>query len=198
LAIDTHDGVAWIGITPFTMWGNRPVFAPTLPLLGESHELNVRTYVHLDGVPGVWFFSLDANNTIAVFGARLAFHLPYFKARMSLERQDWTSTSLRGAPTVDYRGRDPDQPVQLAPAKSRAALGARGSASITFHDLRHTCASLLFQRNIHPKFVQELLGHASVAITLDTYSHMLPGMGGEAATAMEDVLSQGASTDMPT
>jgi len=56
----------------------------------------------------------------------------------------------------------------------------------------------LFQRNIHPKFVQELLGHASVAITLDTYSHMLPGMGGEAATAMEDVLSQGASTDMPT
>ena len=42
---------------------------------------------------------------------------------------------------------------------------------ITFNDLRHTCASLLFQRNVHPKFVQELLGHASVAITLDTYSH---------------------------
>jgi integrase len=52
---------------------------------------------------------------------------------------------------------------------------------ITFHDLRHTCASLLFQQNIHPKFVQELLGHASVAITLDTYSHMLPGMDSEAA-----------------
>lgn len=59
---------------------------------------------------------------------------------------------------------------------------------ITFHDLRHTCASLLFQKNIHPKFVQELLGHASVAITLDTYSHMLPGMGGEAAEAMANVL----------
>jgi integrase len=42
---------------------------------------------------------------------------------------------------------------------------------------------------IHPKFVQELLGHASVAITLDTYSHMLPGMGGEAADAMEATLS---------
>jgi hypothetical protein len=54
------------------------------------------------------------------------------------------------------------------------------------------------QKNIHPKFVQELLGHASVAITLDTYSHMPPGMGGEAATAMEDVLSQGASPVMPT
>ena len=69
---------------------------------------------------------------------------------------------------------------------------------VYLHDHRHTCASLLFQKNIHPKFVQELLGHASVAITLDTYSHMPPGMGGEAATAMEDVLSQGASTVMPT
>ena len=46
--------------------------------------------------------------------------------------------------------------------------------------------------------MQELLGHASVAITLDTYSHMLPGMGIEVATAMEGVLSQGASTVMPT
>jgi integrase len=59
---------------------------------------------------------------------------------------------------------------------------------ITFHDLRHTCASLLFQRNVHPKLVQDLLGHASVAITLDTYSHMLPGMGGEAANAIVEAL----------
>ena len=59
---------------------------------------------------------------------------------------------------------------------------------ITFHDLRHTCASLLFQRNVHPKFVQELLGHASIVITLDTYSRMLPGMGGEAADAMGEAL----------
>lgn len=89
LAIDTHDGLAWVGITPFTMWGVRPAFAP-LPLLSASHELNVRTYVHLDGVPGVWFFSLDANNAVAALGARVAFHLPYFKARMSLERRDRT------------------------------------------------------------------------------------------------------------
>jgi hypothetical protein len=53
------------------MWGVRPVFAPALPLLSESHELNVRTYVHLGGVPGVWFFSLDANNRVAVLGALL-------------------------------------------------------------------------------------------------------------------------------
>ena len=67
----------------------------------------------------------------------------------------------------------------FAPLLKRAGL-----PQITFPDLRHTCASLLFQRNVHPKFVQELLGHASVAITLDTYSHMLPGMGGEAADAI--------------
>ncbi len=47
-------------------------------------------------------------------------------------------------------------------------LKRAGLAGITFHDLRHTCASLLFQRNVHPKFVQELLGHASIVITLDT------------------------------
>jgi uncharacterized protein len=104
LAVDTHDGAAWIGLTPFTMWGVRPVFAPALPFLSESHELNVRTYVHLDGVPGVWFFSLDANNPLAVLGARLAFHLPYFGASMDLERRDRTvrftsrRTDRRGAP----------------------------------------------------------------------------------------------------
>jgi uncharacterized protein len=77
------------------MWGIRPAFTPPLPLLSESHELNVRTYVHLDGVPGLWFFSLDANNAVAVLGARVAFHLPYFKARMSLESAP--STSRAGA-----------------------------------------------------------------------------------------------------
>lgn len=64
-----------------------------------------------------------------------------------------------------------------------------GLLRIRFHDLRHTCASLLFQWNAHPKCVQKLLGHASVAITLDTYSHMLPGMGSQAADAMVEALS---------
>src|SRR5829696_7803416 len=90
LVVDTHDGLGWVGITPFAMWGVRASFAPPLPLLSGSHELNVRTYVHLDGVPGVWFFSLDADNAPAVLGARVAFHLPYFKALMGLERRDRT------------------------------------------------------------------------------------------------------------
>ena len=60
---------------------------------------------------------------------------------------------------------------------------------IRFHDLRHTCATLLLTRNVHPKYVQELLGHATVAITLDTYSHVVPGMGDHTARAMEDVFA---------
>jgi uncharacterized protein YqjF (DUF2071 family) len=90
LVIDTFNASAWLGITPFTMWGVRPVFLPPIPIVSQSHELNVRTYVHLDGVPGIWFFSLDASNPIAVLGARLTFYLPYFNARMSLEQRDRT------------------------------------------------------------------------------------------------------------
>jgi len=79
-------------------------------------------------------------------------------------------------------------PSNLRQRSFTRLLERAGLPPITFHDLRHTCASLLFQKNVHPKFVQELLGHASVAITLDTYSHMLPGMGGEAADAIGKAL----------
>ena len=61
--------------------------------------------------------------------------------------------------------------------------------SIRFHDLRHTCATLLLLKNSNPKVVSEMLGYASIAITLDTYSHVLPDMQNEAAKAMEEALS---------
>lgn len=60
---------------------------------------------------------------------------------------------------------------------------------IRFHALRHTCAMLLFGRNVHPKYAQELLGHYNAGITLDTYSHVLPGMGDKLANAMDETLS---------
>lgn len=84
LSIDTFDGHAWIGVVPFTMWGIRASFLPPIPGTSAFHELNVRTYVHYQGVPGVWFFSLDAANSLAVWGARTFYHLPYFNATMSL------------------------------------------------------------------------------------------------------------------
>jgi integrase len=68
-------------------------------------------------------------------------------------------------------------------------LERAGWPNIRFHDLRHTCATLLLSKGVHPKFVQELLGHATIAIILDTYSHVLLGMGDQTAAAMENVLS---------
>ena len=61
--------------------------------------------------------------------------------------------------------------------------------SVRLHNLRHTCATLLLKAGQHPKFVQELLDYANISITLDTYSHMLPGMGDELADAVDNALS---------
>jgi integrase len=61
-----------------------------------------------------------------------------------------------------------------------------------FHDLRHTHASLLLVRGVHPKVVSERLGHASIAITLDTYSHVLPTLQDEAARDLDAWLSRQA------
>src|SRR5215208_3101574 len=69
-----------------------------------------------------------------------------------------------------------------------------GLPNIRFHDLRHTCATLLLSKGVHPKLVQELLGHATVSITLDTYIHVLPGMGDQTAAAMESAFLVGCST----
>jgi len=60
--------------------------------------------------------------------------------------------------------------------------------TVRVHDLRHTCATILLKVGQHPKYVQELLGHANIGITLDTYSHVLPGMGDGLADAMDDAL----------
>lgn len=59
---------------------------------------------------------------------------------------------------------------------------------VRFHDLRHTAATLMLQKGIHPKVVQERLGHSSITITLDTYSHVIPSMQGEAADEIDDLL----------
>ena len=80
-------------------------------------------------------------------------------------------------------------PSNLRQRSLAPLLRNAGLPHIRFHDLRHTCATLLLLKNVHPKFVQELLGHATIAITLDTYSHVLPSMGDQTARAMQDVLS---------
>jgi integrase len=77
----------------------------------------------------------------------------------------------------------------LTSCRYKALLKRAELPMIRFHDLRHTCATLLLSKNVNPKIVSEMLGHASIAITLDTYSHVLPNMRDQAAAAMEEALS---------
>jgi uncharacterized protein YqjF (DUF2071 family) len=109
LTIDTFDGMAWIGVVPFRMQGVRPRLVPALPGLSAFPELNVRTYVSVAGKPGVWFFSLDAANPLAVEAARDVFHLNYYDARMTCarsgERVYYSSVRThRGAPLAAFQG----------------------------------------------------------------------------------------------
>jgi len=85
LELDTFDGVAWLGVVPFRMTRVGPRWLPPLPGISAFPELNVRTYVTHGGHPGVWFFSLDAADPIAVRAARTFFHLPYYDAAMSCD-----------------------------------------------------------------------------------------------------------------
>lgn len=86
LTLDTFDGEAWLSVVPFTNVDVRPRFLPDgtgLPL----PELNLRTYVRHDETPGVYFFSLDAQGILAVLGARLFHHLPYYYANIDLVQE---------------------------------------------------------------------------------------------------------------
>ena len=82
--LDLYDGVAYVGVVPFVMEGVRPRLAPPATAMNFL-ETNVRTYVVKDGVPGVYFFSLEAASRLAVEVARLMFALPYHYASMRLE-----------------------------------------------------------------------------------------------------------------
>lgn len=85
LKVDTYNGKAYIGIVPFFMCNVRPRFLPCVPLISNFPELNLRTYVYdtETGIPGVWFFSLDAHQYLAVQIARNMFSLPYFYSKFN-------------------------------------------------------------------------------------------------------------------
>ncbi|ACV48810.1 MULTISPECIES: YqjF family protein [Halomicrobium] len=105
LSVDTFDGSAWLGVVPFRMADIRPRGSP----IGRSfYELNLRTYVTLDGQPGVYFYNLDADDRLGVAVARRLFRLPYYRARMTAHRHG-SRTRLQSvrthpdAPDVRFR-----------------------------------------------------------------------------------------------
>jgi uncharacterized protein YqjF (DUF2071 family) len=101
LVPDTWEGQAYLSLVPFTMTGVRAPWEPSWRWLTDFHEWNLRTYVKsANGTPGVWFFSLEASNPLAVLAARAWYKLPYHFARMSLSREGGrrTYTSARRWP----------------------------------------------------------------------------------------------------
>jgi uncharacterized protein YqjF (DUF2071 family) len=117
LELDTFDGVAWIGLTPFLLTGLRASFLPTLPWISCFPEMNVRTYVRAsDGERGIWFFSLEAARLLAVAGARLTYGLPYrwasMRVRFHTARVEYSSRRYagRGRAHIVIRRQSPIQP----------------------------------------------------------------------------------------
>jgi hypothetical protein len=108
LAIQEHEGTSWVGVVPFRMEGVMARPLPDLPGVSAFAELNLRLYVERDGKPGVWFVSLDAASNLAVWAARRFFHLPYFRADMSVRaeagRVRYESARRGSGARVAFRG----------------------------------------------------------------------------------------------
>jgi uncharacterized protein len=124
LELETFDGHAWLGITPFLMRCTRPRLLPPIPIISSFPELNVRTYVRHHDKPGVWFFSLDAARWLAVWGARVTHSLPYHVADMRVTHDPhaihFVSQRARAAPGVARL----DITYQPAGAVANAAAGS--------------------------------------------------------------------------
>ena len=119
LPLDVYDGMAWVGVVPFMLEGLKARGLPAVPALSSFPELNVRTYVTVDGKPGVYFFSLDAASNLAVMAARTLFHLNYLHAEMNIAH---TPTGIEySSKRIDERGR---------PASFRAHYTAIGEVEI--------------------------------------------------------------------
>lgn len=107
LELETFGGDAWVGVVPFELSYLSDRRVPQWLGLGFP-ELNVRTYVTLRERPGVWFFSLDAASLLAVCGARVAYHLPYFWAAMQVDAENgWITyrSQRRGNAAARFAGR---------------------------------------------------------------------------------------------
>jgi integrase len=74
------------------------------------------------------------------------------------------------------------------------ALKAAGLPHMRFHDLRHTCATLLLAQGVHPRLAMEILGHSQIAVTMNTYSHVIPSMKSEVASRMDEILNPVATS----
>jgi uncharacterized protein YqjF (DUF2071 family) len=129
LVADSFDGSAWLGVVPFWMDRIKVRGMPTIPGARSFPELNLRTYVrdHRTGTPGVYFFSLDGANLLAVMVARSFYHMPYYWAEMQIEDREeqgfafYSRRRFAGKPVIfkaRYRGLGPTRKLAESPAGS--------------------------------------------------------------------------------
>ena len=105
LPLDSVDGQAWIGVTPFAVKGLRVRGSAPPPVLSSFPEINVRTYVTVDGRPGIYFFSLDTSSRLAVETARRVYRLPYFRAAQSFVGARFESRRVHAdGPAAEFAG----------------------------------------------------------------------------------------------
>lgn len=147
LAIETHGGSAWVGITPFRIEGLRPRHLPALPGLSSFPEVNLRTYVRYGERAGVWFVSLETPSQIAVLAARVGYHLPYRTAQLEIERtaDGWLRCSAsRDGAQLNVRYRPVGEPYTAEPGSLDHFLTERyalfvldGAGAVKRGDIHH-------------------------------------------------------------
>lgn len=132
LQLDTYNGQAWVSITPFLLDHLRPHGGIRVPVISRFPELNVRTYVSYQGKPGVFFFSLDAGNLSAVWGARVFYRLPYWKAAMKItgvgsDEIGYSSEREHGPRPAVFRGAygPVSEPAEAVPGSAQHFLSER-------------------------------------------------------------------------
>lgn len=183
LEIDTFEDKAWLGITPFRLTGLRLMSLPPIPGFSEFNELNVRTYVHHEGKPGIWFFSLDASKMLPAIGARLFFGLPYFSAeinfargagayRFDMRRNLVSNAQFHARWITGVRLRAPDTDSLAFFLVERYALFAQAGETLSMTRVYHhpwildevtevSCESTLVSASGLPEPVSESLAHFS-------------------------------------
>ncbi len=176
LTLDTYDQRAWVSITPFVLDHLRPHGSPGLPVVSRFPELNVRTYVTYEGKPGVFFSSLDAGNLSAVWGARIFYRLPYWKASMKVKG--------RGSQKIEYSSKREHGPK---PAVFRGSYGPTGAA---FYAVPGSIRHFLCERYCLYAFNRGRLYRADI--------HHLPWSLQEAEyEAEENTMASVAGIDLP-
>jgi len=142
LSLDTIGGQAWVSMVAFTVKRLRPRFLPALPLISDFHELNFRTYVIKDGIPGIYFLSIEAQKLLPALLARLLIGLPYIKSEITRYTQVYRSRNRKRNYKLD---------ASYTPGPQLQALSGLDFWLTERHALYEKNGSRLYRIDVHHK-----------------------------------------------